>query len=88
MKRILLIISGGIAAFKTAELVRLLRRAGYGVTCVLTENAAEFVTPLTLQALSENKVFSSLFSLTDENELLRFLLCVSTSSRLCVKCRS
>ena len=69
MKRILLIISGGIAAFKTAELVRLLRRAGYGVTCVLTENAAEFVTPLTLQALSENKVFSSLFSLTDENEM-------------------
>ena len=68
-KRVLLIISGGIAAFKAAELIRLLRRAGCGVTCALTENAAQFVTPLTLQALSEAKVYSDLFSLTDENEM-------------------
>ncbi len=68
-KRVLLIVSGGIAAFKTAELVRLLRRADCGVTCVLTENAARFVTPLTLQALTESKVYSDLFSLTDENEM-------------------
>jgi phosphopantothenoylcysteine decarboxylase / phosphopantothenate---cysteine ligase len=68
-KHVLLIISGGIAAFKAAELIRLLRRAGCGVTCVLTGNGARFVTPLTLQALSEAKVYSDLFSLTDENEM-------------------
>jgi phosphopantothenoylcysteine decarboxylase/phosphopantothenate--cysteine ligase len=68
-KKVLLIISGGIAAFKAAELIRLLRRADCGVTCVLTENGARFVTPLTLQALSETKVYADLFSLTDENEM-------------------
>jgi phosphopantothenoylcysteine decarboxylase / phosphopantothenate---cysteine ligase len=68
-KRVLLIISGGIAAFKAAELIRLLRRAGCGVTCVLTQNGAQFVTVLTLQALSEAKVYTDLFSLTDENEM-------------------
>ena len=68
-KRVLLIIAGGIAAFKAAELIRLLRRAGCGVTCVLTDNGGQFVTPLTLQALSETKVYSALFSLTDENEM-------------------
>ncbi len=68
-KHVLLIIAGGIAAFKAAELIRLLRRAGCGVTCVLTENGAQFVTPLTLQALSENKVYAALFSLTDESEM-------------------
>jgi phosphopantothenoylcysteine decarboxylase/phosphopantothenate--cysteine ligase len=68
-KRVLLIISGGIAAFKAAELIRLLRRAECGVTGVLTANASRFVTPLTLQALSETKVYSDLFSLTDENEM-------------------
>ena len=68
-KRVLLIIAGGIAAFKAAELIRLLRRADCGVTCVLTGNGGQFVTPLTLQALSESKVYSALFSLTDENEM-------------------
>jgi len=68
-KRILLIISGGIAAYKALELIRLLRRKGCGVTCVLTANAGQFVTPLSLQALSESKVYSDLFSLTDESEM-------------------
>ena len=68
-KRVLLIVAGGIAAFKAAELIRLLRRAGCGVTCVLTKNAEHFVTPLTLQALSESKVYGDLFSLTDESEM-------------------
>ena len=68
-KRVLLILSGGIAAFKGAELIRLLRKAGCGVTCALTDNAARFVTPMTLQALSENKVYTELFSLTDESEM-------------------
>jgi phosphopantothenoylcysteine decarboxylase/phosphopantothenate--cysteine ligase len=68
-KRVLLIISGGIAAFKALELIRLLRSRGCGVTCVLTDNGAQFVTPLSLQALSESKVYAELFSLTDESEM-------------------
>jgi phosphopantothenoylcysteine decarboxylase/phosphopantothenate--cysteine ligase len=67
--RVLLIVSGGIAAFKALELIRLLRHSGCHVTCVLTRNAAQFVTPLSLQALSESKVYTDLFSLTDESEM-------------------
>ena len=68
-KRILLIVSGGIAAYKTPELVRRLREEGLSVRCVVTEGGAKFVTPLTLGALSEDKVYHELFSLTDENEM-------------------
>jgi phosphopantothenoylcysteine decarboxylase / phosphopantothenate---cysteine ligase len=68
-KHVLLIIAGGIAAFKALELIRLLRRQGCAVTCVLTDNGGQFVTPLSLQALSESKVYTSLFSLTDESEM-------------------
>lgn len=68
-KSILLVITGGIAAFKAIELVRLLRKGKYSVTCVLTDAATQFVTPLSLQAVSEHKVFSDLFSLTDESEM-------------------
>jgi phosphopantothenoylcysteine decarboxylase/phosphopantothenate--cysteine ligase len=68
-KRVLLILSGGIAAYKGLELIRLLRKAGCGVTCVMTDNAHHFVTPLSLQALSEAKVYTELFSLTDESEM-------------------
>ena len=68
-KRVLLIVSGGIAAYKSLELIRLLRGAGCGVTCVLSRSAAQFVTPLSLQALSESKVYTDLFSLTDESEM-------------------
>jgi phosphopantothenoylcysteine decarboxylase / phosphopantothenate---cysteine ligase len=68
-KKILLIVSGGIAAFKALELIRLLRAKNYGVACILTRAGAQFVTPLSLQALSEQKVFSELFSLTDESEM-------------------
>ena len=67
--RILLIIGGGIAAYKSIELVRLLRKAGYVVRCVLTRAGEQFVTPLTLAALSENKVYTSLFDLKDEVEM-------------------
>ncbi len=68
-KRILLIVSGGIAAYKTPELVRRLREAGSSVRCVLTNGGAKFVTPLTLSALSEDRVYQDLFSLTEENEM-------------------
>ena len=68
-KRVLLIVAGGIAAYKALALIRLLRGAGCGVTCVLTRAGAQFVTPLSLQALSESKVYTDIFSLTDESEM-------------------
>jgi phosphopantothenoylcysteine decarboxylase/phosphopantothenate--cysteine ligase len=68
-KRILLVIGGGIAAFKAQELVRLLRKHDASVRCVLTDAGAKFVTPLALQALTGDKVYSDLFSLTDESEM-------------------
>ncbi len=68
-KRILLIISGGIAAYKSLELIRRLRDRGVAVRCVMTKAAAEFVTPLSVASLSEDKVYSDLFSLTDESEM-------------------
>ncbi len=68
-KRILLIVSGGIAAYKSLDLVRRLRERGAAVRCILTRGGAEFVTPLSLAALSEDKVYQDLFSLTDESEM-------------------
>ena len=68
-KRILLIVAGGIAAFKSLELVRRLRGRGASVRCVLTEAGAKFVTPLSLQALTEDRVYADMFSLTDESEM-------------------
>lgn len=68
-KRILLIVGGGIAAYKACELVRTIRKAGHAVRCVLTKGGAQFVTPLTLGALSEDKVYTDLFDLKDEAEM-------------------
>ena len=68
-KRILLIITGGIAAYKSLELIRRLRERGAAVRCVLTEAATQFVTPLSVSALSQEKVYSDIFSLTDEAEM-------------------
>ncbi|MGK6356498.1 bifunctional phosphopantothenoylcysteine decarboxylase/phosphopantothenate--cysteine ligase CoaBC [Sphingomonas sp. DT-207] len=69
MKRILLIVGGGIAAYKACELVRLCRKAGIEVTCVLTEGGQHFVTAMTLAALSENQVYTTLWDLKDEAEM-------------------
>lgn len=68
-KRLLLIISGGIAAYKSLELIRRLRERGAAVRCVLTAGGAQFVTPLSVAALSGDKVYQDLFSLTDESEM-------------------
>ena len=68
-KRVLLIIGGGIAAYKSLFLIRLLKRAGADVTPVLTTAGAEFVTGLSVAALAGEKVYSSLFDLTDEAEM-------------------
>lgn len=68
-KRILLIIAGGIAAFKSLELIRRLRERGAWVTPVLTRAAEEFVTPLSVSSLAGEKVYRDLFDLTDEAEM-------------------
>ncbi len=68
-KRVLLIIGGGIAAFKTPELVRELSRQGFAVRCLLTAAGAQFVSPLTLASVSGDHVYENLFDLTDEADM-------------------
>jgi phosphopantothenoylcysteine decarboxylase/phosphopantothenate--cysteine ligase len=68
-KSVLLIISGGIAAYKVLEVIRRLRDRGIHIRAILTKGGAEFVTPLSVAALTENNVYQDLFSLTDEAEM-------------------
>lgn len=68
-KRVLLIIGGGIAAYKALDLIRELSRRGIACRCILTAAAKQFVTPLSVAALSGEKVYDDLFSLTDETEM-------------------
>ena len=68
-KRILLIVGGGIAAYKSLELVRRLKERGASVRVILTSGGAEFVTPLSFSVLSEDKTFTDLFDLKDEAEI-------------------
>ena len=68
-KRILLIISGGIAAYKSLELIRLLRKSGASVRCILTQGGQQFITPLSVASLSGQQCYTDLFSLKDETEM-------------------
>ncbi len=68
-KRILLIVAGGIAAYKTPDLVRRLREKGAIVRCILTKGGEQFITPLTLSAVSGQPVHQDIFSLTEESEM-------------------
>ena len=83
-KRILLIIGGGIAAYKSLELIRTLAKRGISSRCILTKGGAEFVTPLSVSALSGDKCYSDLFSLDDEAEMGHIEL--SRSADLVVVC--
>jgi phosphopantothenoylcysteine decarboxylase/phosphopantothenate--cysteine ligase len=67
--KVLLVVGGGIAAYKSCELVRLIRKGGGDVTCVVTRGGQQFVTPMSLAALSENQVYTSLFDLKNEVEM-------------------
>ncbi len=69
MAHILLIVGGGIAAYKAAELIRLARKSGHRITPVLTAGGAHFVTPMSLAALAESPVYTSLWDLKDEDEM-------------------
>ena len=68
MANIIVGVTGGIAAYKAAELVRLLGKQGHAVRCIMTGAAQQFITPLTLQTLSGNPVYTDLFSLPEEPE--------------------
>ena len=82
-RRILLVIGGGIAAYKSLELIRLLKKAGAAVVPVLTGGGAEFVTPLTVSALAGERVHSALFDLTAEAEMGHIELSRERRSRRC-----
>lgn len=84
MTRILLIIGGGIAAFKSLELIRTLKKRGVATRCILTQAGKQFVTPMSVAALSGDKVYDDLFSLTDEAEMGHIEL--SRSADLVVVC--
>ena len=68
-KKVLLIICGGIAAYKSLELIRLLKKNGANIKTILTKSGSEFVTPLSITSLSQSKVYQDLFSLEDETEM-------------------
>ena len=68
-KKILLIICGGIAAYKSLEIIRLLKKSGSNVKVILTNNAKNFVTPLSVTSLSQEKVYTDLFNSDDESEM-------------------
>lgn len=68
-KKVLLIICGGIAAYKSLELIRLLKKNGTNIKTILTKSGSEFVTPLSITSLSQSKVYQDLFSLEDEAEM-------------------
>ena len=83
-RRVLLIIGGGIAAYKSLELIRLLRRDGIAVTPLPSAGAKQFVTPLSLAALAESPVYDDLWSLKDETEMGHIQL--SRAAELLVVC--
>ena len=68
-KKILLIICGGIAAYKSLEIIRLLKKSGVVIKTILTKSGAEFVTPLSITSLSQSKVYQDLFSIENELEM-------------------
>jgi phosphopantothenoylcysteine decarboxylase/phosphopantothenate--cysteine ligase len=69
MRKILIILTGSIAAYKVLDLIRLLRKNNYGVSCVMTGAAKEFVTPLSVSSIAGSPVYSDVFSLKDEVEM-------------------
>ncbi len=68
-KKVLFIICGGISAYKSLETIRLFKKSGVEIKTILTASAKEFVTPLSITALSQGKVYSELFSVENENEM-------------------
>ena len=72
-KKILMVICGGISAYKSLEIIRLLKKQGSTVKSILTKSAKEFVTPLSITSLSQGKVYDDLFSVENETEMITLL---------------
>ena len=68
-KKILLVICGGISAYKSLEIIRLLKKQGANIKTILTKSAKEFVTPLSVASLSQEKVYDDLFAHENESEM-------------------
>ena len=68
-KKILIIVGGGIAAYKSLDIIRLLRKNGAEVKTILTKSGSEFVTPLSIASLSKNKVYTDIYSVENESEM-------------------
>ena len=68
-KKILLIIGGGISAYKSLDLIRLLRKNNVEIKTILTKSGKEFVTPLSIASLTNNKVFQDIFNVNNESEI-------------------
>lgn len=68
-RHIIIGVTGSIAAYRVCGIISALKKKGYGVTCVMTEESEEFITPLTLETLSENKVYKDMFQLPDKREV-------------------
>lgn len=73
-KNIVLGITGSIAAYKACDLINLLKKKGHDVTCIMTKDAEEFITPLTLETLSQNKVYKNMFELPEKREVVHISL--------------
>ena len=68
-KKILLVICGGISAYKSLEIIRILKKSNAQVKTILTKSAKEFVTPLSISSLSKEKVYDDIFSVDNESEM-------------------
>ena len=85
-KRILLIVSGGIASYKSLDLIRRLQEKKVKINCILTESAKKFINPITFESLLGNKVYSNLFSLSQEKEMSHIRLASNSDAILVIPC--
>ena len=85
-KKILLIVSGGIASYKSLDLIRRLQEKKVKIDCILTESAKKFINPITFESLLGNKVYSNLFSLSQEKEMSHIKLASSSDAILVIPC--
>ena len=85
-KHILLIVSGGIASYKSLDLIRRLQEKKVKIDCILTESAKKFINPITFESLLGNKVYSNLFSLSQEKEMSHIKLASNSDAILVIPC--
>ena len=85
-KKILLIVSGGIASYKSLDLIRRLQEKKAKIDCILTESAKKFINPITFESLLGSKVYSNLFSLSQEKEMSHIKLASNSDAIVVIPC--